>query len=70
MELFSDHTAVLAVAQDKGWITSSDLQTQLFWSQDHINKALGVLLAEGMVWIDEQSESQDTLFWLSSTQTF
>jgi len=53
-ELNSDHTAVLALAQGKNYVTGSEVTTRLGWNQHRVASVLELLLQEGMAWVDDQ----------------
>ena len=53
-ELDQDHMAVMEVAQDaEGCVTVDDIQVKLEWNLQRAERALNLLLQEGMAWIDE-----------------
>lgn len=46
VELSTDHTTVLVLAQEKGWVTASTIEKQLQWKRDRILAVLVGLLFE------------------------
>lgn len=63
-ELNQDHTAVLVEAQRSGRVTVSALGSKLGWTAERAQRALDVLLREGMAWVDDQDTER--AFWLPS----
>jgi len=64
VELSSDDTVVLVLAQKLGYVTPSMLTDEFHWTSDRIEMVCGLLLKEGMVWIDQQAgEAQ---YWIVS----
>jgi ESCRT-II complex subunit VPS22 len=53
-ELDQDHTQVMTLAQDsKGCVTVEQVMTSTQWNRDRAERALHLLLGEGMAWLDE-----------------
>eukprot|EP01116_Phalansterium_solitarium_P007545 TRINITY_DN20286_c0_g1_i1.p2 TRINITY_DN20286_c0_g1~~TRINITY_DN20286_c0_g1_i1.p2 ORF type:complete len:248 (-),score=64.20 TRINITY_DN20286_c0_g1_i1:32-775(-) len=65
-ELNVDHTTVIVLAQARGWVTMSALERELRWGRDRTQSILNLLLHEGMVWVDDQSETGERQFWFPS----
>jgi len=63
-ELNNDHTTVLALAQNKGYVLKSELTTQFNWDHERVEIVLNLLLREGIAWIDEQAT--ETQYWIPS----
>eukprot|EP01090_Pellita_catalonica_P021305 TRINITY_DN793_c0_g1_i2.p1 TRINITY_DN793_c0_g1~~TRINITY_DN793_c0_g1_i2.p1 ORF type:complete len:249 (-),score=32.85 TRINITY_DN793_c0_g1_i2:4-750(-) len=63
-ELSSDNTALMALAQDKFFITEAEALHTLGWSAERFHTAINILLQEGMAWIDDQASSRQ--FWFPS----
>eukprot|EP00934_Nitzschia_sp_Nitz4_P003269 Nitzschia sp. Nitz4//scaffold40_size135432//118066//118791//NITZ4_003267-RA/size135432-processed-gene-0.51-mRNA-1//1//CDS//3329551288//3259//frame0 len=53
-ELDQDHMEILSLAQDgQGCVTVDDVMQQLNWKQDRADRAITLLLSEGMAWKDD-----------------
>ena len=53
-ELDSDHMEIMTLAQDgQGCVTVDDVKQRLSWNEDRVERALTLLLHEGMAWIDD-----------------
>jgi len=53
-ELDQDHMEIMSLAQDgQGCVTADDVMQQLKWSSDRAERAITLLLQEGMAWKDE-----------------
>ena len=53
-ELDNDHMEIMTLAQDgKGCVTVDEVQQRLSWSEDRVERALTLLLHEGMAWKDD-----------------
>jgi len=53
-ELDNDHVEIMALAQDgQGCVTVDDVKQRLRWREDRVERALNLLLHEGMVWKDD-----------------
>lgn len=63
-ELSVDHSTVLAMAHETGFVTKARLSAQLGWTAERCNEAMLVLLREGMAWVDEQAG--ETEYWFPS----
>lgn len=63
-ELNSDHVHITQVAHDtRGYVSQSMLREKLDWSDERIDKALKELVMEAIVWLDEQGEGGEHLYW-------
>lgn len=63
-ELNSDHVDLSQVAHStQGYISHSLLRDKLDWSDERIQKALGELIMEGIIWTDHQGPDGETLYW-------
>ncbi|EAQ88922.1 conserved hypothetical protein [Chaetomium globosum CBS 148.51] len=60
-ELNTDQSAVLEAAQVLGYVSVSMLMANLKWMQARAQTALEDLMAEGMLWVDKQSEEWE--YW-------
>jgi ESCRT-II complex subunit VPS22 len=65
IELDTDHSAVLAAAQERGYVTQSALAKQLGWNDMRVLKVLQPFLREGIVWIDDQADGERQ-YWFPS----
>jgi hypothetical protein len=59
LEMNVDHLALIAFASDagaseKGVVRPSEVERKVGWTTQRISDALGLLLEEGMIWIDTQ----------------
>ena len=61
-QLSGDHTSIILLAQQKCFVTVEEISAELSWDSERINRALDVLLQEGMIWIDQTQES--TKYWI------
>jgi ESCRT-II complex subunit VPS22 len=53
-ELDQDHMEVMTLAQDgNGCVTADDVMGQLKWSKDRTDRAVTLLMQEGMAWKDD-----------------
>ena len=54
-ELDQDHMEIMTLAQEEGQgcVTHDDVQQKLRWSKDRTERALTLLLQEGMAWKDD-----------------
>ena len=53
-ELDNDHVEIMTLAQDgQGCVTVDEVRQRLSWSEDRVERALQLLLHEGMVWKDD-----------------
>ncbi|KAL2189114.1 ESCRT-2 complex [Thermothelomyces heterothallicus CBS 203.75] len=60
-ELSTDQSAVLEAAQLLGYVSVSMLMVNLKWTRARAQTALEDLMAEGMLWVDKQSEEWE--YW-------
>jgi len=58
-ELVSDHTSVIAMAQERGFVSIKDICSHYLWPLDRAHWAVQLLLSEGILWIDEQVDSTE-----------
>jgi len=63
LELNTDNTMVLAIAEKKGSVTLSQLKKEMSWTEDRSLKAMETLLNEGMAWVDDQSSAGEREYW-------
>eukprot|EP00536_Pseudo-nitzschia_multiseries_P009437 jgi/Psemu1/200667/e_gw1.262.67.1 len=53
-ELDNDHMEIMTLAQDgRGCVTVDDVKQQLRWTEDRVERALTLLMHEGMAWKDD-----------------
>lgn len=64
-ELSMDHTSVLQQAESNGYITKSELMTQLKWEDERAGRALNFMVKEGLAWVDDQGKGERQ-FWFPS----
>lgn len=65
-ELNNDHTTAMVCAQEKGFVTATVLHTELCWDHARIEGVMDLLLQQGMVWADDQSETGERAYWFPS----
>lgn len=64
-ELDSDHTEVIRLALNfQGVVTLKQIQTETKWDQPRCQRALDLLLTEGMAWLDVHKS--ENYFWFPS----
>ena len=64
-ELDNDHVHVIQLAQDVAQGITVDMVEDITdWDRDRVKRALDLLLAEGMAWIDHHDEKE--LYWFPS----
>ncbi|CAG2247440.1 EAP30 [Mytilus edulis] len=63
-ELSMDHTAVLQQAESNGFITKTELMSQLKWEDERASRALNFMVKEGLAWVDDQGKERQ--FWFPS----
>jgi hypothetical protein len=62
-EISADHSLVIGLAQDNsGYVTKQIIAGSCGWAETRINRALLLLLQEGMVWVDDQCEHRRYYF--------
>lgn len=71
IELDMDHTALLTLAQKHGHIGMSSIKGELGWEAERADRAVQVLVREGMAWVDLQGPQgpqgeAEPLYWLPS----
>ncbi|GIY04472.1 vacuolar-sorting protein SNF8 [Caerostris darwini] len=66
-ELNVDHTKVIQRANTAGFITVTILVEEFNWEKMRAEKAIFDLIREGLVWIDEQFESEPS-YWFPGLQ--
>jgi ESCRT-II complex subunit VPS22 len=57
-ELNNDHTEILQIAEEKGFLKIEEIIQKLNWKEDRINQCLQLLLQEGISWIDKNEEGK------------
>jgi ESCRT-II complex subunit VPS22 len=68
-ELDNDHMEVMKIAQDhQGRVTVQNIKDiTITWHEDRIQRALDLLLSQGMSWMDTPSRhSNDVIYWFPS----
>lgn len=72
LELSSDHSTILEVAQGKAsHVSMSQIITQLKWEEQRVKIALDLMMQGGMVWVDEQGGKEggtegEPVYWFPS----
>lgn len=66
VELNHDHADVLLLAQRDGCVTRAGLCEGLRWDPARADRALRLLLDQGMAWIDGREGSDEARFWFPS----
>eukprot|EP01107_Rhizomastix_libera_P001612 TRINITY_DN12671_c0_g1_i1.p1 TRINITY_DN12671_c0_g1~~TRINITY_DN12671_c0_g1_i1.p1 ORF type:complete len:255 (-),score=66.39 TRINITY_DN12671_c0_g1_i1:188-928(-) len=64
-EMNNDHTTVLLLAQDTGYILPKQLKDKLSWDQERVDSVMGHLLHEGVSWLDAQ-HAEGVAYWFPS----
>jgi len=63
-ELNSDHIEITRLAHSAGGhFSESELVSQLDWTSERTSKAINELIMEGIIWVDNQGLSGETLYW-------
>mmetsp|Transcript_6861 Transcript_6861/g.20866 ORF Transcript_6861/g.20866 Transcript_6861/m.20866 type:complete len:127 (-) Transcript_6861:369-749(-) len=62
VELEKDHTLVFQAVESTGHGSKTDLTKQLKWSGPRLEKALGFLMENQMVWVDDQGPEREYYF--------
>lgn len=63
VELSFDHATILNVAQDTNGVVSNEILIQkIGWTDARCDKALEMMLREGLVWIDQPTKSSEPLY--------
>jgi len=72
MELDNDHTQIMNIAQEQehreefyGCVAIEQIQNATDWNDERIQRALEILLRQGMVWLDV-SKSGEKNYWFPS----
>lgn len=69
-ELSMDQTAILQKAESNGgFVSLSMLMSECGWDQSRSQRAIDLLLGEGLAWIDNQAPDGETLYWIPSIYT-
>ena len=69
-ELDNDHMEVMKVAQDhNGQVTKADIkEATITWNDDRIQRALDLMLTQGMAWLDippdcDYDKENSSIYW-------
>lgn len=62
VELTLDHTAALAICEDKGFVTASAIKTNLKWDSQRTQNTLRFLLEHEIAWLDLQTSEPS--YWI------
>lgn len=62
-QLSQDHASVMELAQGKYYVTKQQVAQELSWTLPRVDLAITQLVEEGMVWIDIDPSSDQTLYW-------
>ena len=65
-ELSIDHMAIMSLAQGNGGYVTSGLLQRDGWTGERVRVTTSQLLAEGIVWADDQHEDGERAFWFPS----
>ena len=69
-ELSMDQTAILQKAESNGgFVSLSLLSSEFGWDQARSQRAVDLLIGEGLAWIENQNSDGETLFWIPSIYT-
>lgn len=66
VELNADHTVVLDLATETGYVTADGLRRNLDWKPDRVEEVLTNLLKDGFAWVDGSSTYYFPSIWLNS----
>lgn len=67
MELSSDHTSVLAAAQENdGFVTIPFLERTQAWDKERAKRSLHALQTQGMAWVDKQTKDGEPSYGFPS----
>ena len=65
-----DQTAILQKAESNGgFVSLSLLSSECGWDRARSQRAVDLLIGEGLAWIDNQNPGGETLFWIPSIYT-
>lgn len=62
-ELTTDQTKILEVCSVMGYASISLLRANLHWSKVRCKSVLEEMVTNGLLWVDNQSEQNEILFW-------
>ena len=63
-ELSLDQNSIIQKAQsNSGYVSVSIVVSELKWTEERAIKAINDMIMEGIVWIDKQSPTGETLYW-------
>ena len=62
-ELTTDQTKILEVCSVMGYASISLLRVNLHWSKVRCKSVLDEMVTNGLLWVDNQSEQNEILFW-------
>lgn len=63
-ELSMDHTDVLRLASsNRGFTNKSIIRSELGWEENRIVKVIYDMIMEGLIWVDNQAESNAPHYW-------
>eukprot|EP00501_MAST-03F_sp_TOSAG23-6_P000849 GSMAST32.ASY1.ANO1.881.1 assembled CDS len=68
VELNVDHTALISLAHERGYIDTLMIKKNLNWSKSRAEQALMMLTREGMVWIDDGGAGDNRQYWFLNRQ--
>jgi ESCRT-II complex subunit VPS22 len=67
VELNIDHSAVISLAEGAGGhVDAAGVRSGLGWPADRTERALAMLVREGMVWVDDQAGAGARRYWFLS----
>jgi len=61
-ELSMDHTTILQIAENGGFVSISKIKSQLNWQVDRAIRVLDCMVKEGLAWVDDQAP-KERLYW-------
>lgn len=64
LELSLDHTTVLDLAEDKGYVTAEEISRETKWPSHRVKSAVDYLLKSEIAWIDSQTRSGKPQYWV------
>ncbi|XP_064637301.1 vacuolar-sorting protein SNF8-like [Lineus longissimus] len=57
-ELTMDHTQVLQLAEESGFVTISSLKSKWKWEEERAHRAVDHMVKEGLAWVDDQVKGE------------
>ena len=68
--LSSDITAIMKIAEPKGFTSQREITSKTNWPSDRVAKNIVEMKKEAMVWVDKKSGNEELLFFPSMMDNF